>query len=56
MRAEADRDRAQSKGPETDGLWGASESPLFGLPFGIILVVLLLAASGYTFLTVAMSL
>ena len=56
MQVRAEGDRPQSKGSNTDGLWGASDSKVFGLPFGIVLLVLLLAASGYTFLNTSMSL
>lgn len=56
LQVRAEGDRPQSGGSDTDGLWGASDSKVFGLPFGLVLLVLLFAASGYTFLTTSMNL
>ena len=59
MRCDIMQVRAQgdgSKESENDGLWGASENRVFGLPVGIILLLALFAASGYTFMTTSMNL
>lgn len=56
LQMRADGKGPRSKASETDGLWGASENDIFGLNFGLILLVLLFAASGYTFMTTSINL